>query len=498
MSSYKSNKARLIWFNVDSLGPELFYGLLDAGRLPNFQRIFSKSCRIKVVTSFPTVSLTCQATIATGSSPTRHLITANAWFDRFGKRPVYRDYKNPESALLLFKYKKYGWPTLLLPTKRGPSLGNRDMSGTIPTVYEAVKARTVRSCVVFSHFSRGASEWLRPLRMDLIMFYLAQRGKMPFSTFDRAVTSRANFFINDETHLPRLMHIHFMGMGGYVHRQGPAAQEKYLEKTLDPLLGKILRALEGHKPLEEYNFALTSGFAQREIAKDRAHALDFSHIAEVFEAAGQKPYVPGTRQNPKRASVVLVPQGGALLVYMKNGETWKWYDLPRLNEDMLELGIAIKKISTRGTNDVPPGWLDMVLVNDRDGGDYRPVLGDGLPSADEFFSIGEVEEKYPDARRRLAGLQGKRSPDMVLLANCRDGFHFGLPGSRGQHGGLSREESIVPMVFSGPGIKNGSMPDKASVLDFLPTVCALFDVRTQDTEGISLPIFETHPITGLK
>ncbi|MFA6451347.1 MAG: alkaline phosphatase family protein, partial [bacterium] len=85
------NKPRVVWFNIDALRPDIFYDLLDSNKLPNFGRIFGRSRRAERAASvFPTVTMTCQASLATGAFPGRHLIIGNGWFDRYGKKPSYR------------------------------------------------------------------------------------------------------------------------------------------------------------------------------------------------------------------------------------------------------------------------------------------------------------------------------------------------------------------------------------------------------------------------
>ncbi|HOX28279.1 MAG TPA: alkaline phosphatase family protein, partial [bacterium] len=163
MASVKPN---VVWFNIDSLRADVFYKLLDSDKLPNFGLIFGKARRAKhAVSVFPTVTMTCQASLATGATPARHLIGGNAWFDRFGKRPFLRDYTDTETSLLVYGYKLFGLPTGLLAktADEDHAIGRLDLSGATPTLYDALKARVIRTGVVFTAVSRGAKR-TRPRR----------------------------------------------------------------------------------------------------------------------------------------------------------------------------------------------------------------------------------------------------------------------------------------------------------------------------------------------
>ncbi|MBM2820924.1 MAG: hypothetical protein HW405_684 [Candidatus Berkelbacteria bacterium] len=102
-------------------------------------------------------------------------------------------------------------------------------------------------------------------------------------------------------------------------------------------------------------------------------------------------------------------------------------------------------------------------------------------------------EHYPDAIRRISySFENKNSATLHIVAT--DGWDFTpyyvaknvLVGS---HGSLNSQQSLVPIMFYGPGVKKSEMP-YARTVDILPTILKYFDVASTSIDGEPLPIFE--------
>lgn len=489
MSFFKGERPRVVWINIDALRADVFFAALNAGAIPNFSRAFLPGIKGIAASVFPSATMPAQASLATGAFPSHHLITGNAWFDRFGKSPIYRDYSTRDNALHLFGYGMFGGMTVILPNKRGIALGNRDISGATPTLYGAVKARSVRSAVFFNMFSRGCGEWIRPGRMDIINMKLSRDGKRPCHLVDYSVARKVSNFIREIQQLHRLLHIYFPGLDSHSHLHGPASQEEYLIKHLDPCIGMILDALASVKKLENFFFVLTSDHGHSAVSRDPSKVLTFEKTCEILRAAGRECFVPGIGQNPKRTSAVALKHGGALLLYLRNVDTNKWYEQPSLNNDLLNTAKTLTDLSRTSTCGIAPGWLDMIVINSREDNNRFVVKDNKVFAMKNFFSMPENLSKYPDGYRRMLGFFSKRAADMVLMSNYEQGFHFGLPDQLGQHGGLGVEDSMTPMVFSGPGISPGALPSDISILDVAPTISGLYNIPMHAADSRLLPLF---------
>ena len=99
---------------------------------------------------------------------------------------------------------------------------------------------------------------------------------------------------------------------------------------------------------------------------------------------------------------------------------------------------------------------------------------------------------YPDALRRIAfSFESPQSATLHLVSSKDWDFtpyyvsdHVLL----GSHGSLNVEESLIPIMFSGPGIKNIELP-YARTVDILPTILEYFGVKAENIDGRALPIF---------
>jgi predicted AlkP superfamily pyrophosphatase or phosphodiesterase len=128
--------------------------------------------------------------------------------------------------------------------------------------------------------------------------------------------------------------------------------------------------------------------------------------------------------------------------------------------------------------------------------DYRVVegkdplaLGDTLAYS-PFYGFqpedlnikGPTPIQYPLAIERIIGLFcSPNAPDLVVTIGGE---------ASGQHGDLGYEESVVPIVFSGPGIKKIRSDEPVSIVDIAPTVTKAMGLREpRGCDGTALDVF---------
>ncbi|MHB0998094.1 MAG: alkaline phosphatase family protein [Armatimonadota bacterium] len=101
-------------------------------------------------------------------------------------------------------------------------------------------------------------------------------------------------------------------------------------------------------------------------------------------------------------------------------------------------------------------------------------------------------EHYPDAIRRITySMQHPNSGTLHIVA--ADGWDFApyyiakdvLVGS---HGSLNQQQSLVPIMFYGPGVRHVELP-YARTVDILPTILAYLGIQPTNIDGRPLPIF---------
>jgi len=132
----------------------------------------------------------------------------------------------------------------------------------------------------------------------------------------------------------------------------------------------------------------------------------------------------------------------------------------------------------------PLGYADSSAI--------APYLSKKIFLTDEQWINLTYLTHYPDAIRRISySFENENSATLNIVA--KDDWDFApwyvaknvLSGS---HGNLNAQQSSVPIMFHGPGVKQIEMPF-ARTVDILPTILAYFDRAATGTQGKVLPIF---------
>lgn len=169
------------------------------------------------------------------------------------------------------------------------------------------------------------------------------------------------------------------------------------------------------------------------------------------------------------------PKKNVFNVYSKNGQG---QITERSNDGQVEFSYRV----VEGTD--PLGYSQYSFM-----ADY--IKNNTFLSDQEWLSLTYLSH-YPDALRRIAySFENKNSGNINIMA--ADGWDFTpwYVASRvlvGSHGSLNAQQSLVPIMFHGPGVKNIEMPF-ARTVDILPTILKYFDQPTDGVQGRVLPIF---------
>jgi hypothetical protein len=106
-----------------------------------------------------------------------------------------------------------------------------------------------------------------------------------------------------------------------------------------------------------------------------------------------------------------------------------------------------------------------------------PLVGSAHDPKEWLEATAETE--FPDLVVQLPEFfDSPRSPDVFLSPN--DGYGF-TKGYTAGHGSLSRSETVIPLVFSGPGVAPGVL-HAARIVDVAPTVLSYLGVAYDPDE----------------
>lgn len=471
------DKKQLVFLDIDGIDPEVLYETLDDPN-SNLSRIAGRGLRAeRAVSVFPAVTLSCQASMFTGTFPGTHGIVGNLWFDRHAEPPMYRKYTDAKTAAGVYGFGLFGWPTIILPERPQLTYANNDMNRAVRTVYEMAAEKGLRSWQLFNQYSRGVEKWIRPTRPEMGIFALCHEEKLHNRHWDRATFNHL-FREMRKDPLPEILIFYITGHDNHSHQYGPHTQREYFRAVVDPLFGRFIEEFEKHRPIGEFYFAISADHCQAKTIRDRNHVIN--HAIQGGIMAG----VPGGYKLFDRKVVregdtaVICTEAFTAQVHLMNRATGKWADQPRLEQDIIPAAETFEKYKT---GELP--FVDIILVRPEFGADYMVYESGKLTGLEEFFAGKEKE--YPDAVRRIRGVNCRRSGDVTVLADCTKGYYYGDKVKAGEHGGLHAADSMVPIVFSGPDIPDSTVPF-ASIVDLVPTMGKIMGFDTPGAQGKSL------------
>ncbi len=469
----------VVLFICDGMSRDLVTRGCAEGRLPNIRkRLVEGGVRVEhAVCELPSITYPNLMTFATGVGPPRHGITGNAWFDRYER--LYRYY------LFIKHYRTV----------------NED-SG-LPTLFEL--ARPGVSANVQSAFKRGVTENFANWAVSGVMWFFGDYtavDKLTATTLD-AVAGWAN----RQRRWPELTVLYFPGVDSVGHRFGPASPRyRWSIEHFDHQLGRVCDWLEREKLLDSTYLVLVSDHGQVETQTGgRIDLLRYANGAWGRRATDE------VMQDPPRAArdkhfaafdTVIVDKGvryAAIHLASPRG----WDELPAFAEVAAVLDAApagqrlwelpgVEHVAYREseTRIQIRSAAASAQIEERPGPAgpefrYTPLVGDPLALTGDAAASAAVAAGFHDAREWLHACRDAQYPSAVamlpaLLRSPRAGqvAVLAAPGysfadERGGHGGIRRDEVIIPLMFAGPGLPAGGVVPIARGADLVPTILTL-------------------------
>lgn len=489
---------RLILVGIDGCHQETLYGLIDRHEVPFFNALCENGARVRAAcTMFPSTTTCCCSTLYTGCWYKHHGILNNEWMDRFTTPVQGKSYiAGLKYALDSMDLKLFGLPSILLPHLNKGGAINNDLKA--PTIYDAFTAAGKTSFTFFHYIGHGATRWVRPTRTDMIRFALAEQYKKPYQIYERMLVTRAIQHIRRG--MPDLLSIYFGCNDGHSHRFGVAGQTAYIRDFIDPELRRLQAALEKICPNDEIYWAVTADHGQSTMTPDDlGRCVWFDHFFPILREAGFENLgrtLSDQNLEPLDA-VVSLGTGASLGFYLRNRKTRDWRALPDFESDVVRVLNGLLKANDRIGPFAEwqfPKYLDFLLTRRTFDEPYSvyantaPYDGVGkLVPLEEFFAKKGPEYIHPI--ERIRGIDSPKGPDIVLVLTYQDHFNVNeVAGFHpGQHGSFLPDDSLVPMIFSGPGIRRGEI-ESALTVNFSPTAASMVGVSMPSADGKPLPV----------
>lgn len=162
------------------------------------------------------------------------------------------------------------------------------------------------------------------------------------------------------------------------------------------------------------------------------------------------------------------PHGKPLFVFVHVYDAHYGYDAPPPYNELF---------------DRPPTWEDQTYKK------YHAYLKKGLPSAEQMdHQVAQYDEeiRYVDAMfEQLVTTWRASGRDLIVAVTADHGEEFGERGSWGHGHTLFPEQTHVPLIVNGPGIRTQRVPDRVGTEDIAPTLAELAGVPFRAQDGAS-------------
>lgn len=491
----------------DGLSSEAFERLVEAGALPNLKaRIVDRGLSVKTaVASVPSETYPNLASIETGLLPGHHGIPANIWLDR--RLRVREAHTN---ILGIFSSTDY-----LVPEAR--------------TLFERLPGDTV---AVTAPLARGVTVHARN-RITVVASYA--RNEWSFldrKTLDDIGDAYAGAAAAGR--VPPLVFAHFVGTDEVAHVSGLESREfQGTMSAIDEAFGRLLRRLRRRHLDERILFVLVS---------DHGNS-SYGTTVDANELVNRALRANPTEADCSKGDCVLVPArrkdkaydvGDAMITVGAYRGVMIWLPANRPPEDVpsafraprrkrkprapsgaplkipdaslfaatLARAPEVRLVATRGPSSgtvalYGPSGRAEIVRDDRDGLEslylYRVLEGDdplgyahsaaaplvgSAHDPDEWLEA-TAETEFPDLVVQLPEFfDSPRSPDVFI--SPQDGYGF-TRGYTAGHGSLSRSETVVPLLFAGPGVTPGIL-HAARTVDLAPTLLSYLGVAYDPDE----------------
>ncbi len=460
------------------------------------------------VCSIPTETYPNLGALETGYLPGHHGIPANIWLDRSLKR-----IERHTNIFRIFKAADF-----LVPEAR--------------TIFERLPGDSV---VVTTPLARGCAVHARNVETVIASYLRNDWDFLDRKTLDDVGDAYAGALRAGQ--LPSVVWGHLLGPDEVAHESGPASEEARENlHAADRAFARLVRRLRRWKVYDRILFVVVG---------DHGHAT-YDRVVSAEELVHRVLFKHPTGADCAGESCVLVPERGKAKAEFDVGDAdvavgayrgaMIWLPATHVPENLPDVfrsrkmlrkkrrlqkrtgpppplpppslfaeGLAklpeVEAVAVRGPAEgvvelYGHGGRSVIHREEDDDGErfvytvlsgpdplgYPEKVRDRPLSPSQWLAL-TAALPYPDTVYQLTEFfDSPRAPDVLFWP--RDGIGF-VPRMKGGHGGLSRIETVVPLVFAGPGVAPGRRP-AARTVDLTPTLLRYLGVPfdADDLDGV--------------
>lgn len=483
----------VLFLVVDSLMSHAIDQGIKEGRLPALSFLIQHGQYHKeLVSSFPTMSITIDSTLLTGTYTDRHQVPGLIWYDRdegrvinygTGFREIIRDGINRTLQDLV------------------SHLNQKHLNPETPTLYEELARLGIRSGSINGMVYRGNTDhelrfpiWLAGLTSLPRKLKVKGPDFLAYGAFSSPLKGLPDSIINDlgfsdkyplavtrflvkENRLPAFLYVYFSDMDKPIHKKGPSYMgglykfDRELQSLLDSF-GSWEQALE------KVTWIICGDSGQTAtLPPEKDPVIPLHKLLKGYQRLQ-----PGKKTTPDTELVLCVNARMAYIYALK-----PTVRIPDLVTDLKEEP-RIDLLSWREEE-----WIHVLHVGRNKQLKYRPGKTWTDPYNQKWEIQGEMEAlgitadprgkrlafgEYPDPLSRLAGAHFSHS-GRFLVVTAGPGYelvadHSPTHQGGGGHGSLHQTDSLVPLIITGTNLR----PNHSRIVDLK---AFLIDLLTEHT-----------------
>ncbi|WP_085992958.1 alkaline phosphatase family protein [Oceanobacillus senegalensis] len=470
MKQNHSSQKPVILLNIDSLMPLALEIATQTGRAPALQFLMENGTYFSdMVTSFPTMSVTIDSTLLTGTYPDQHQIPGLHWFDTRTKQFI-------NYGTGLRETFRIGWKNSIHNMLY--RLNHEHMSKDVSTIYEDLAENGISSASINSfvyrgnkvqrlktpkilssltHFENG--EWLAsvPSTFSLGAFSKLRASGMPtqIAAGNYKYTAKELRYLIRKKKLPGFTFCIFQDMDARIHFKGPT--DIKLIKKIDQEIQKILNMYSSWEEALRHNVWMVIGDNGHGATGTsyRKNLIDLRKIFKKYRISRIHKKVT------EKDQLALCVNQRMAYIYLLHTKTPFSKLVKQLRKDSRIDVIAWKEEQNIHVASGVKGGL----LTFRPDGAYTDVYNQSWTvegnldildlqlTKNQFLTYGD----YPDALARIFGSLNSHE-GRFIVANAKPGCEFKAQStpfhlSGAAHGSLHRQESNVPLIIAGTNEK---------------------------------------------
>lgn len=492
LKAAEGNSAKkVILLLVDSL----MYQSIDQGikenKLPAFQYLIQHGQYFKdVVSSFPTMSVTIDSSLITGTYPDQHRVPGLLWYSEEEGRLI--NYGTGPMEVL-----RQGADSVIRDTLI--HLNSKHLSGRTSTIYEELKRNGLTSGSINGIMYRGPAEhkltipkWMEiPTTLppeisvkgpDFLSFGAFSNplqdavnlpdGPIRKLGFNNEYAVKSTAYLIQQGKLPDFLYVYLPDLDQKLHKNGPGELEGVIQ--VDSQLQTVLNAFGSpEQALEQAVFIISGDSGMSQIKESGEQPIiDLTKVLSGYKI--MRPEEDGSEQR----DLALAVNETMAYVYKLNPQISTKQMVNSLHQDSRIDLISWKEgdwiyVTKAGGSDVfkfkPGGPLQDSYGQSWTIGPYPEVMDVTVHEGGSKLEYGD----YPDGMKRLSAALNSHEGDF-LVVTAREGYELvghSSPTHRGGggHGSFHRTESLIPLIISG----TKKQPQHRRLVDLNPFIVDL-------------------------